>query len=62
MEKLPAEVGCMSLTLHVVASDVSTIKETAMELKNSINAIRCLSSVEDTSVQLVDASEQNNNV
>ncbi|KAF7653350.1 hypothetical protein LDENG_00084040 [Lucifuga dentata] len=68
MENLLAEVNCMSSTLLVVAADVSAIKETTTELKNSFNAIQervreaegCLASVEDTAKLLMDASKQNN--
>lgn len=56
-----AEVTKMSMTLHTVASDVSTTKETTAELKNAVNAMQQrlteakgrISDIEDTAHQLV---------
>lgn len=65
LETLFAEVGKISATLHKVASDVSTIKETTAELKNAVNAMQerltevegRVSDIEDTKQQLVSNSE-----
>lgn len=40
LEDLLAEVSKMSSTLNTVATDVSTIKETTTELKNTVSAMQ----------------------
>ena len=58
MENLLAEVSKMSKTLHTVASDVSTIKETKKKTGNAMQewlteAEGHISDMEDTTQQLV---------
>lgn len=65
LENLLAEVSKMSSTLNTVATDVSTIKETTTELKNTVSAMQerlteaetRISDVEDTTQQLVSDRE-----